>query len=104
MRSLVPCGSLEEVRAHIDAIDREIVSLIAHRGDFVMQAAYFKKTADDIKAPDRVEQVISKVRLLSRELGAHVNVIEATYRAMISAFIHSELVVHEAQVKDSGFS
>jgi len=61
LNKAVTCSSLEEVRSNIDVIDRKIVALIAERGGFVMQAARFKKSTDDVKAPQRVEQVISKV-------------------------------------------
>jgi len=39
MNNIETCSSLEEVRSNIDAIDQKIVSLIARRGGFVMQAA-----------------------------------------------------------------
>jgi len=90
------CNSLEEVRGNIDRLDRQIVGLLAERGGYVTQAARFKKTTDDVKAPQRVEQVIAKVVALSRELGANPNVAEAVYRAMISAFIDAELAEHAA--------
>lgn len=85
------CVSLDEVRENIDLLDRQIVNLIAKRGDFVMQAARFKRTTAEVEAPERVEQVIAKVRTLAQELGANPNVTEAAYRAMISAFINIEL-------------
>ena len=94
-RSII-CTSLDEVRLHIDAIDREMVNLLAQRGDFVAQAARFKKTTDDVRAPQRVEQVIAKVTILAKELNATPTVVEAVYRAMISAFINAELVEHAA--------
>lgn len=88
------CRSIEEVREHIDRIDRQIVGLLAGRGTFVKQAARFKKSTDDVKAPQRVEQGISKVRTLSEALGANPLVTEQVYRAMISAFIQAELAEH----------
>lgn len=94
MVSIVECNSIEDVRAHIDRIDRQIVSLLAERGAYVNQAARFKKSTDDVKAPQRVEQVISKVLALSQELGANASVTEQVYRTMISAFIHAELAEH----------
>ena len=96
MNNIVTCSSLEEVRSNIDAIDQKIVSLIAQRGGFVMQAARFKKTPEDVKAPQRVEQVISKVRALAVESTANPDVIEAVYRAMIAAFINAELAEHSS--------
>jgi isochorismate pyruvate lyase len=90
------CTSLEEVRANIDRIDRQIVALLAERGAYVKQAARFKQTTDDVKAPQRAEQVIAKVTSLSRELGANPTVTEHVYRAMIAGFIDAELSEHAA--------
>ena len=94
MSTVENCNSIEEVRANIDRIDRQIVALLAERGGYVKQAARFKKTTDDVKAPQRVEQVISKVTALSQELGANPLVTEQVYRAMISGFINAELAEH----------
>ncbi|WP_347928840.1 chorismate mutase [Pseudomonas helvetica] len=88
------CRSLEEVRENIDRLDRQIVSLLAARGAYVSQAARFKKDSDAVKAPQRVEQVIAKVRALAEEVGANPQVIEQVYRAMIAAFIEQELAEH----------
>jgi isochorismate pyruvate lyase len=101
MKKAVMCHSLEEVRENIDRVDRQIVGLLAERGGYVQQAARFKKTTDDVKAPQRVEQVIAKVLALSAEVGAMPNVTEAVYRAMISAFIHAELTEHAALATES---
>lgn len=96
MVNIVECESIEEVRVNIDRIDRQIVALLAERGSYVKQAARFKKTTDDVQAPQRIEQVIAKVTLLSRELGANPAVTEQVYRAMIHAFIDAELAEHAA--------
>ncbi|MBF8672013.1 chorismate mutase [Pseudomonas putida] len=90
----VRCSSLDEVRQEIDEIDRNLVSLLAQRGRLVTQAATFKKTTDDVRAPARVEQVIRKVREVANETGASAEVVEQVYRAMISAFITEELATH----------
>lgn len=96
------CESLDQVRTHIDAIDRQIVSLIAQRGAFVKQAAAFKKSTDDVRAPQRVEQVIKKVVVLANELEANAAVVEQVYRAMISGFIEAELAVHSSLQRPTG--
>jgi len=90
----VHCHTLEEVRTQIDRLDRQIVTLLAERGAYVAQAARFKKDVDAVKAPQRVEQVIAKVRALSEQVGAHPGVTEQVYRAMIAAFIDQELTEH----------
>ncbi|AZP70684.1 chorismate mutase [Pseudomonas poae] len=90
----VTCTTLEEVRSNIDRLDQQIVTLLAERGHYVSQAARFKKDTDSVKAPQRVEQVIAKVRDLSHSVGANPDVTEQVYRAMIAAFIQQELAEH----------
>ena len=82
--------SLADVRRHLDAIDRQLVALIAERGACVAQAATFKRNDAEVSAPDRVAQVLARVRSLASELGADPQVVEATWRAMIGAFIEME--------------
>lgn len=88
------CDSLEQVRSKIDRIDQQIVGLLAERGAYVKQAATFKTTTADVRAPQRVEQVIGKVVDLANSLGANPAVTEQVYRAMITGFINSELAEH----------
>ena len=85
------CKTLEEVRENIDRIDTEIIKLIAERGNYVSQASAFKKSEDGVKAPNRVEAVISKVRLKAEEYGANPEMVEALYREMINRFIKQEM-------------
>ena len=95
------CNSIEDVRDNIDRIDLQIVSLLSERGRFVKQAARFKKTTKEVKAPARVEQVISKVVALAEKTGASPKVTASVYRAMIAAFIDEELA-HHAVLTDEG--
>lgn len=83
-------NSLNEVRAAIDEIDEQIVGLLAERGEFVKQAARFKKTAAQVAAPERVQQVIDKVTKLATEKGADEQLVEKLYRQMIADFIELE--------------
>lgn len=96
------CASLEEVRAHIDTLDRRIVGLLAERGGYVKQAARFKKSDADVRAPQRVEQIIAKVTELARELGADPAVVERVYRTMIAGFIEAELDAVRARAAHAG--
>jgi len=93
----VEMQSLDEVRANIDRLDREIIRLMAERGGFVQQAARFKISHVDVEAPKRVEQVIAKVRDLADEAGLEPQVAEAAYRAMIGAFIEVEHQVFQSR-------
>jgi isochorismate pyruvate lyase len=90
------CESIEQVRANIDRIDRQMVALLAERGGYVAQAARFKNSSEEVRAPQRVEQVLARVTALARELGANPEVTERVYRAMIAAFIEAELAEYRA--------
>lgn len=85
------CESLEEIRMNIDRIDGQIIQLIAERGTYVAQASAFKRDEDGVKAPNRVEAVIQKVRSKACEYGADPDMVEALYREMISRFVNMEL-------------
>jgi chorismate mutase len=77
-----------------DAIVRELApknaALLAERGRYVLAAAPFKRSADEVRAPQRVEQVVAKVRALAAEHGAMPDVVERIYRELIDAFTDAE--------------
>ena len=84
------CESLAQVREQIDRIDAQIVQLLAERGGYVLAAARFKNSAAEVRAPQRVEQVIARVRALAEQRGAMPDVVERIYREMIEAFTDAE--------------
>jgi len=95
---------IDAVRTEIDALDTQLVALIAQRQRWVEAAGRLKTDRDAVRAPDRVGAVIRKVRALAETAGADPTVVERTYRAMIAAFIELELSVHagEEQSRPSG--
>ena len=88
--TIQPCETMADVRRHIDALDDRIVALLAERGGYVAQAARIKQRADQILDTARIEFIIDRVRAQARNVGASEAVMEATYRAMIDAFIEFE--------------
>ncbi len=85
------CSSLEQVRENIDRIDSEIIKLIAERGEYVAQAAAFKKSEDAVRDNSRVETVVKNARNKAEQFGADPDLTEAVFREMISRFISSEM-------------
>ncbi|MBE9400396.1 MAG: chorismate mutase [Acinetobacter sp.] len=85
------CESLEQAREKIDAIDTALIEMIATRQFYVDQAVRFKKSIQDVQSPERVEQIIQKVRAQAVELGIDPDLVEQLYRAMIQQFIQREL-------------
>ena len=53
MKTPAECGSLDEVRAEIDRLDRAIVALIGQRAGYVHAAARFKDSEEAVAAPER---------------------------------------------------
>lgn len=90
MKTPQQCESLAEVREQIDRLDAQIVQLLAERGGYVLAAARFKANPAEVRAPQRVEQVIARVRALAEAQGALPDVVERTYRALIEAFTEAE--------------
>lgn len=90
MNSPEDCESLAQVREQIDRLDHDIVALLAERGRYVLAAARFKRSAEEVRAPQRVEQVIAKVRQLADQQGAMPEVVERVYRELIRAFTDAE--------------
>lgn len=84
------CESLAQVRAQIDRIDERIVQLLAERGGYVLAAARFKSSAAEVRAPQRVEQVVARVRALAEAQGGLPDVVERVYRELIEAFTEAE--------------
>lgn len=75
-----------------------MTALISERSSYVRQAARFKKTTDDVKAPNRVEQVIANKRAYAKEIGLDPDIVERIYRTIISCFIDQELKEHESRI------
>lgn len=94
--SYVPLArNLAEIRANIDRLDDAIVALIAERAMYVKDAARFKRDAHQVAAPARQAEVFARARALAlrhdRGFDALADVVEATYRAMVGAFIAGEV-------------
>ena len=85
------CDSLEEARNEIDKLDERIVELIAARNAYVRQLAHFKNSVDEIKAEDRISDVINRARAKAIELDLSPNLINDLYIRMIDAMVDSEV-------------
>jgi isochorismate pyruvate lyase len=84
------CRTLGEVRTNIDRLDQEIIRLIAERGHYVYEAARFKPNPAEVQAPEREEAIVRKIMATAEQDGLPPKVAEATYRAMLRAFVEYE--------------
>ena len=90
MKNVQHCENLAQVREHIDALDMQLVPLLAERSGYVAQAARLKQSTDQIVDVARIESIVQRVRAMAEELGASPKLMEALYRSMITAFIEFE--------------
>jgi isochorismate pyruvate lyase len=102
------CGTLAEVRAGIDALDAQLIELLARRAELVMDATRFKRDAAEAAAPARQAQVYARVRSLAQRrpcaFPGLADVAEATWRAMVAAFVAREqaLLAATEPIADAG--
>jgi len=85
------CTTLDEARKKIDEVDEEIVKLIAKRNNYIKQIAHFKTSVEEVKAEDRINNVISRARQQAIELDLSPNLINDLYVRMIDAMVESEI-------------
>ena len=85
------CSTLDEARAEIDVVDSEIVALIAKRNNYIKQIAHFKTSVEEVKAEERISDVISKVRAQAISLDLSPNLINDLYVRMIDEMVESEI-------------
>lgn len=88
---------LAAVRVAVDEVDEQIVTLIARRERLIRISGTLKGDDAEVRAPGRVERVIEHVRKAAEKKDIDPDIVEKTYRAMITAFTELELKVHKAQ-------
>jgi len=85
------CNSLEEVRTQIDTLDMKLVELISKRSHLIRQAASFKDSVEEVKAEDRIEYILQRVRHHAIELGVSPNMISELFTIMINEMVETEI-------------
>ena len=83
-------ASMDEVRAAIDALDAQLMPLMAARAHCIAEAARIKADPDVALVPWRVEQVAANARALAERDGLDPDLAEALWRAMMEQFIAHE--------------
>ncbi|MDH4944701.1 chorismate mutase [Sulfurimonas sp. C5] len=92
------CNSLQEVRDEIDIIDAKLVDLISERSHLIRQAVAFKNTIDEVKAEDRIDDIMQRVRNKAISLGINPNMISDLFTIMIDEMVETEI----AEFRNSG--
>lgn len=85
------CNSLEEVRDEVDIIDDKLVELISQRSHLIRQAASFKNSVNEVKAEDRIEFILQKVRHKAIQADVNPNMISELFTIMIDEMVETEI-------------
>ena len=85
------CASMAELRTAIDALDRELVSLLARRQLYIERAAVLKHERGSVRDEARVEEVVAKVLAAAMHAGLSPTIAEPVWRTLIEQSIAHEL-------------
>jgi isochorismate pyruvate lyase len=85
------CTTMAEVRAGIDQLDQEIVSLLAKRFRFIEAAARIKQSRGEVRDERRISEVIERVRRLARDAGVPDELVARFYDELIESSIAIEM-------------
>ncbi len=94
MPTLTPpqdCHSMQELRTQIDKLDFQLIEMLVTRAGYIDRAAQLKP-AEGLPAriPDRVEDVVQRVRASSDDLGMDPDLAEQMWRILIDWSIARE--------------
>ena len=90
------CATMAEVRAGVDATDREIVALLARRFGYMRAAARIKPERGHVRDEPRKAQVIANARAEAERLGIPGAAIAALWDDLVEASIAYELEAFDA--------
>lgn len=85
------CQTMADVRAGVDWLDAELVSLLAKRFRFIEAAARIKQKRGEIRDEERKAIVLEQVRAHALAAGAPAEQIVDLYDQLVEASIAYEL-------------
>ena len=85
------CQSMAEVRAGVDALDRELVALLARRFGYMDAAARIKIDRCAVRDEARKAQVIANASAAAAAAGLPAGLAETLWEALVEASIAHEL-------------
>ena len=89
------CKSKEEIRAQIDSIDKEIISLFGLRFQYVSEIVKYKTDIESVVAQDRKDHVIKQRGEWAETHGLDKDTFEQMYRFLVDHNIGKEIEILE---------
>ena len=91
------CQTMADVRAGVDALDRELVALLARRFAYMRAAARIKPERGMVRDEARKAAVIAAAQAEAQALGAPAERIAALWEALVESSIAYELEQWDAK-------
>jgi isochorismate pyruvate lyase len=88
---------MEELRVAIDALDVELVQLLARRQAYIERAAILKTDRGTVRDEARIEDVVQKVLAAAKQAGLSPAIAEAVWRVLIERSIQHEFQKFDAK-------
>jgi len=85
------CENMNDIRIEIDAIDKNVISLLGERFEYVKAASAFKTSETSVRAPERFETMLKQRRDWAKQEGLNADAIEKMYRDLVNHFIAEEM-------------
>ncbi|MGR6330488.1 chorismate mutase [Sphingomonas sp. XXL09] len=89
------CTTMTEVRAGVDALDRELVALLARRFAYMDAAARIKPARGHVRDEARKAQVIANARVEAVRLGVPEDAVGDLWETLVEASIAYELAAFD---------
>ncbi len=90
MKSPEDCQTMSEVRAGVDATDRELVALLDRRFGYMRAAARIKPSRDAVRDEDRKASVIAAARADAEARGLPADAVAQIWEDLVEASIAYE--------------
>ena len=91
------CRTIADVRAGVDALDEQIVTLLGARMRFMEAAARIKESRDQVRDEQRKAAVISHAQAVARKTGFPPSLVAELYETLVEASIAHELELFDAR-------
>jgi len=85
------CNSMADVRAGVDATDRELVRLLERRFGYMRAASRIKHTRDEVRDEPRKAAVIEAARQQAADAGLPADLIASLWEDLVEGSIAYEL-------------
>lgn len=87
--------SMQEVRAGVDELDRQLVALLGQRFAHMRAAARIKPDRSAVRDEVRKQQVIDQAKVEAERVGAPVDVIADLWEQLVEASIAYEMAEYD---------